>query len=479
VRLKKVILIILSFFLISPAALAQKVEIITSATNVIVYTNEVQTIDVTIKNMQTESDIFSLSVSPSPIPGVNANLEKYAVEINANSTTTVKLYFSAAIDAPELISAFTITARSITNEDVTSSKSVYLRVIRKTDVYISDLKLSKYALNPEETLTIDVQLTSVSEKPSGLYTLQTIIKKDDSIVQRFDETVVGLGPKLSKTVSNSYFVKKYETPGTYAVDAILKDSLNNMVSAMSSKFKVNEVSKLPTEYTAKTTDIGFLSVTTTIMIKNEGNVPTPTFYVTESIPTFAEKLFVPEIEPTSSKKSDNRIVYSWLVPSLQPGQQVTIRYKFSLLAVWLAILAIIAIVYLAYRLTFAPTIVKKHRHKGEITRDKEILISLDVRNRTIREIKDVIVKDRVPSIAKVVDKFDTLKPKIKVTDAGTELYWKFDSLKPREERILTYRIKPVVDVMGALKLPHAVIRYTDQKKEKKVVSSKSLIIKPK
>jgi hypothetical protein len=135
------------------------------------------------------------------------------------------------------------------------------------------------------------------------------------------------------------------------------------------------------------------------------------------------------------------------------------------------------IIYTAFKLFYKPTIVKRHSHEGPITRDKEILVSLDVRNRTKHEIRDVEVRDVVPSIARVVERFDTLAPRTKTSEIGTELRWKIDSLKPREERVLTYRIRPVVEVTGSLNLPEAKVRYVDKKKVKRIIASKSLLIK--
>ncbi|HKZ45355.1 MAG TPA: hypothetical protein VJ343_01495, partial [archaeon] len=89
----------------------------------------------------------------------------------------------------------------------------------------------------------------------------------------------------------------------------------------------------------------------------------------------------------------------------------------------------------------------------------------------------VIIRDFVPSIARVVDRFDTVKPVVRRTGTGTEVLWKFDSLKPREERVLTYWIVPSVDVPGTLKLSKAYMKFVDRKRVKKVSASKSILLK--
>ena len=76
----------------------------------------------------------------------------------------------------------------------------------------------------------------------------------------------------------------------------------------------------------------------------------------------------------------------------------------------------------------------------------------------------------------VIQKFDTLKPVIRKTAEGTELSWKLDSLKTAEERVINYRIKPTVDVLGSLELPSSTMRYYDSKRVKRFVVSRAVSV---
>lgn len=480
-KIKLLIFTIFSFLLILSLSSAQKLVSLTlSSTDITVYTGLTQSVEITIENKQNIFDTFSVSVFPSYIFGISATLDAYAVSIPANSKTTIKLYFSSIIDAPEIAVIFNVSVISTTDSGIRDSRTILLRTIKTIPVYISDIKLSKYALNPEEILTIETQITNIGNLPSDEYVLQTNIKKDGEMIKRFDDTIVNIPGKSTKFVRNDYKIEKYQSPGNYTIEVILKDKLNKVISTKTINFEVNAIAKLPTEYTEKTTSFGFLSVTVTIKIKNEGNAPSGSFYVSESIPSFAKGVFDPEIEPTLVNQTNGRVIYSWLVPSLAPGQEMKIKYQFILWHIWIAIVIIGIIVYLVLLVEYTPSIIKKHKHFGPIVKEKEIQIFLDVRNRTLHEIKDVYVRDFVPSIAKLVEKFETLKPSlVRTTERGTEIIWKFDSLKPKEERVITYRIKPTVDITGTLKLPAAVIRYTDRKKEKKSTVSKGIIISPK
>lgn len=478
ITLNKVALSTIVFLLILlPSVLASEIDLTLSTTNLVAYTGETQSIDITIQNNQDKQDTFLVSIWPPQLMGVTTSLEKYLITVDANSNQTAKIYFTASLEAEELIPTFNIKAKSVTNENITDDETLYLRIVRKTPVFIKDVRLEKYNIDPEETANIVINIINVANIQSGKYYLETALKKGKSFIKTWDDTIDSIGAKSTLEVTKSYKFGKYAEPGTYTVEVMLKDDTNKVVSLKSANFNINAIYKLPTEYTDKQRTYTFLFVTTTITVENGGNVATPEFYITESLPKFAKTLFVPDIEPTIENVTENRIIYSWYVPTLEPGQKITLTYRLDLWRIWLTIAVVATIVYFAYKLVYTPRIVKGHRHEGVITRGKEILILLNIKNKARHEIKDVEIKDFVPSIARIVEKFDTLKPTIKSVEGGTELKWKFDLLKPKEERVLTYRIKPVVEIIGTMNLPKAEMQYTDMKKLKRTLASKSVLIK--
>ena len=240
---------------------------------------------------------------------------------------------------------------------------------------------------------------------------------------------------------------------------------------------MNTITQPPTEYTKKSSGYNILFSAVSIRVKNEGNINLPSFTVTESLPKFAQSLFDPDIEPITTDSSGNRVVYTWSVPELVLGEQYTIKYRIDIWRIWLTLGLIGVIGYGAYRWLSKPKIGKSVRHGGKITRGKEILVLLEVKNRALHEIKDVEIVDVVPQIARVVDRFDTLRPKVKRVSDGTELRWNIGSMKSGEERVVTYRIRPVVDVIGHLSLPEAQMVFLDRNKVKRMSVSKQALAK--
>ncbi len=113
---------------------------------------------------------------------------------------------------------------------------------------------------------------------------------------------------------------------------------------------------------------------------------------------------------------------------------------------------------------------------GLLAGGKEITISLNLRNRSRKVIRDIVVRDHVSPLAAVVKKFDTLVPNINRKVTGTELTWKIKELKPKEERVLTYKIRPSVDILGQLRLPKAHALFKTKKGKRSRVLSKTVSI---
>lgn len=100
-------------------------------------------------------------------------------------------------------------------------------------------------------------------------------------------------------------------------------------------------------------------------------------------------------------------------------------------------------------------------------------VMLEIKN-PLKEIDSVIVRDFVSPLARVPEMFEHLAPIVRRSEAGTELIWKIGKMKPREVRVLSYRMKPLVG--GQLKMPRAYLRYRGNKGERIRVASAHLTV---
>ena len=77
-------------------------------------------------------------------------------------------------------------------------------------------------------------------------------------------------------------------------------------------------------------------------------------------------------------------------------------------------------------------------------------------------LRDVEVVDVVPAIVNVEKSLElgTLKPhEIKHTQHGTRVMWSIPELEGHEHRLITYKVKAKLNILGMVSLPRATVRY--------------------
>jgi len=470
---KLLLLSVMLIFLLVPSVLGQDVQIFLETTQTKIYAGKSGSIEVTVFNNQNFTDTFSITVWPPQLGDVTTSIENPNLRIKAKSNESTKISFSAPECADESTIQFEVSASSTTT-NASASQNILLSVLRAFTVCISDFKLDKYGeIEPNESLKITTYLTNPTSKLSPQFFIQVNIKLENRTVGSFDETIQPILQKSTKIVSYVYNFSEHASPGRYRIEVLLKDELNNLKARKEETINMKIVNKTSTQ---SWTDVGILSAVTTIKVKNEGNVPVP-IKITTSIPSFVKNLFFTEFEPTLETSKDGWIEYEWDFESVKPGDEVMIKYEIKLLYVWLFALGTVIVVILAFKFVYGPTVVKKYKPITP-TLGKEITIALEIKNKSRHEIENVEVKDFVPALFEVSERFDTVRPEsIKKVKGGTVLTWKFNLLKPLEERVLTYKIKPKMEISGTFKLPNAYVKYLDRKKEVKSIVSKSILIK--
>jgi len=154
------------------------------------------------------------------------------------------------------------------------------------------------------------------------------------------------------------------------------------------------------------------------------------------------------------------------------GDAAVITYNISRLPLIIGSLIIVfsvaGIVGIGVVRVRTPNIKKRYvRKRGEH------LIVLEIKGSLTKELSNVLVKDRVSPLGRVVPEFEGPKPIVREGDAGTELIWRLGNLRPRSEIYLSYRIRPLVEAQ--LKMPRAYLMYrTDERKIR--VFSKQIIL---
>lgn len=466
--MKKIMFIFL--FLIFSLSLnfvyAQDIEIIGPDKPVTVYTNKINELDILIKNNRNVNDVVYFSIWPTQW----ISLDKYWSRLGGGETISLSLNINPPFDAEEGTSIFSITVKSV-DYNVTASKQLYVLVKRSSPIFLTDIKLNKQSFKPSETLIIQPVLTNIDKNEKVDVFVTTKILQNDLLIQEFDDSVSVDSLKIL-TLSHNFDIKLTHKPGDYKIVVDVRDNLNKILDEKSTIFKIETISHRIIE--EKETKRNLFDSSITIKITNNGNVPEYNFNFSVILPLVTKSFFYPKIEPNFQEEKNGRIIYKWLIRELDPGETITINYelKFTNIVIISCILVIV-IIWVVW-LTFQPKLMKKYM--GVLAKDEEVTISLHVKNKGRKTLDSVTVKDFVPAIATVIKEFDTLTPSITRKTTGTELTWQVKDIRPKEERVLTYKIKPVIELLGDLKLPKAHLLYETKKGKKRRALSKMITI---
>ncbi|MCG2717335.1 MAG: hypothetical protein L6408_00670 [Nanoarchaeota archaeon] len=216
------------------------------------------------------------------------------------------------------------------------------------------------------------------------------------------------------------------------------------------------------------TSAGFLTRTVTVTKSNKGNVAVEEYYAFPL--SWLQKMSTSyNYEP--QKISSGKVEwYFTLQPDSQYVLRITTDYRilfFSLVVIFIAAIALIY--YIRRGVLIKKEIFSLRNEKGVVS---EIKILIHIVNRTPRPIRDVKVVDILPNLLKVEKEFGTIKPvKIQKGEKMSRIIWNIDELEPKEERIISYKVKPGIHILGRIVLPAALIRY--RTKERKIIDVKS------
>ena len=469
--------ILISMVLLSSISFAQ-VAVYVSNPNIVINSSETKIVEITVQN-KGSPDKFSLRVFPpfaeSGNGQVTANLDKTVADIDYNQNITFELAFSAQpCIADYVTNVFTVTASSIINSNIQSNDTIRVTTMRSFPVCISKVTLTGDTLVPDQVLTITAQINNPSDIASTAFQLLTNIENArGTVVKSFQNNIDIIQGKSSKTIAIDYKIPQEIGYGRFNIELVLQNTLNKEVSTNVLSFVVQQFEN-PTAQ--KSVKFGILTQDIFLKVRNDGNAPVNAS-TSETVPVFL-KTFINMIDkPDSEQTVGSNVIYTWLFYNLQPGEEKTIEYQINLWQIVLIIVLIIIAVADAFTYDFTIRNIKKHKLFGPLAGTKEVTITLEVRNRTRHPIHDVSIRDFLPSFATVIDKFETVKPLIRKVAGGTEIIWKFDTLRSMDDRVLTYRIRPTMEILGEIKLPKAVIRYSDRKKQLKKIISKSVSIK--
>ncbi len=312
-------------------------------------------------------------------------------------------------------------------------------------------------VDPTKDITIKISLNNqnIIEYPKLLITLES------KLIQ--EEVQESLGKKGKKTITLTKRISPQTLPqeDTLIVKVI---SNNKTLDTKVKKIEVIEKKELSKHENVKN---GFLKVENDITLNNIGNVRYTDSIKLES--SFIQTLF------TSSKPKGKFIKeegqrYLVVPLDIPPGEStvVTITKNYITLLVIVLLLAVIIILYYILRspLTIKKTAANIGYKEGGVS---ELKVVLTVVNRSKNKLREIEVIDRIPNIADIEKglTIGTLHPSkiLKHEKKGTIIKWIVDELDAGDERVITYKIKSHLSILGEFSLTQAIAKFTFQGKE--------------
>ena len=210
-----------------------------------------------------------------------------------------------------------------------------------------------------------------------------------------------------------------------------------------------------------------------VTIENQGNVVEEDYEYYQDVESDAFTGFV--TKPDNCYEENEEMKCKYGINEIRPGMTAKIVYRIDLWPILggyaLGLIGLVSGAGLVVKRSTRPKIKKRSIRKS----GSEHTVMLELKNPFRTDIENIVVRDWVSPLAVVINKFDSVKPVIRKSDAGTELIWKLDKIEKKDDRILSYKIRTMIN--GEIKMPKAYIRYKNMKGEKGKVFSNPLIVK--
>jgi len=214
----------------------------------------------------------------------------------------------------------------------------------------------------------------------------------------------------------------------------------------------------------------------TYAIVNKGNEPT-TAEKSFSV-GFFKRLFTHFTPDAVKEKASDGKKYYVIRAELGSEEQLDISVETNYRLLVLIIIIIIAIIVLYYAFR-SPIIVLKNAEPLGKTEEglSEVKIRLYLKNRSRKPVSNIRVVDTVPSIAEIDKRthLGSMEPvSIGKSKRGTVPRWELDVLEAYEERIITYRIKSKLTLIGGIRLPCSRVTFDAGKGKERTTYSNSI-----
>lgn len=349
--------------------------------------------------------------------------------------------------------SFSYSLKSDFNDNETYTGKMTVKVLNVSDLF----EISSEAID-----TSDGEIIFYVENQEDIY-LEDINVEFSSLLFDFEDTF-DIGPNEKKffevDVDDEELAKT--KAGAYVVNAKFYTSLGE--KTVKGKMYLGEKKGVKTQEDVS----GFLVMTNSISKINTGNID-------QDVEIFVEKNIISRlfttfnIEPDSVNRDGFSVRYSW-ADELGPAEVLSVKATTNYLIPLLIVIFALLVIYGFIRFSDQKVEVRKSLHHMK-TKGGEFALKVNISVKAKKDLENVSVVDKVPSIVKLYKKFGTSKPD-KIDPVNRRLTWNVGDLATGEARVFSYIVYSKVGVVGKFSLPSALVVYEKDGKIHETESSK-------
>lgn len=409
----------------------------------IVYPSEKAIYEISLTNNQSRDTNYTILINGYGRTSW-ASLENNIIYLPPFQTKTTYLYIVPPLETEPGNYEFEIRIKN-NNETETSKVAVYVKKTSK--LRIINISTDKQNYNPGEEVKVLYKIKNIGTYLSPPLIIEAKIK-GNKLNYNTSKQITPI--KINELRRESLRLKLPKlAKGNYEIIASVYNQYYELLDTKKMSIRVKEITSI--EYSQEISK-GLLTKTITLKAENKGNVGS----VAKLQYSLTGPRFQYELDKDSTINNDIAEWTCFLEPEQSCQKKITVNYWWVLILV--IIIAILTI--LIIRNYFKPEFYKKYSK----TEEGQYNIHIYVKNKGRKPITDIEIHDTIPGIMKFEPSKHGIKPfKINKRNEQINVIWTLDELKPGEERVISYTLKPRLAVVGGIDLKKAKLKTNTKK----------------
>ena len=446
---------------------------VTTSTDEVIYSNETAEYTFTVTNPGSSDErieiVFGLDSKWSFETDPLSYLSGFTVPAGSSLSFGVRIHpYSSLISSGKY--AISIPLRSETGEEETPEVYLYIRNPNALSGYLPSLNFLLDAQEQVDPRQIEkVRLDIINRNPLNITSLDVILKSD--LYNASQNTHVEPLSTTSVLFEIPYNSHQPPTTDTLELTVVVGEKIFTPIKKQIQIIPYADIVEV--HYPASSF---FFKTTEKAEYTNNGNADTTKQF---KYPVGLFSRYFTSTHPAGAVVEDQGLWYYETDVLLPAGIPISFTYSINYRPIIWVLLALALLLWCYYKFR-SPLTVRKEVVTLSVSKEghTKLKILLHVKNRTLHLVDDVAIEDKIPAVAEIDKHFEigTVKPEkiLKHEKAGTILHWHFPHLEAYEERIITYKLSSMYQIVGNFQLPGAVVHFKGKKQRPTKISSNSV-----